>query len=186
MICRAKSVVCVTFEKLKRVRQRRHISNRNSYQKRTLKLWRNHYVGTRYILRRKQTQIMITRVLWFTRIRCLYLQVGCSLFLFVIGKHYYSTLYMFISAFNYLCLMGVSPQQMPRCWHVGGLGKLSTFCLTDREFNQSFLWRFILFPFTKLQILWSNKYVIALTKRKRPPLVRGHHWSPVSTALPVW
>ena len=35
----------------------------------------------------------------------------------------------------------------------GGLGKLSHFCYTDREFYQSFLWRFILFPFTKLPIL---------------------------------
>ena len=54
------------------------------------------------------------------------------------------------------------------------------FCLTDREFNQSFLWRFLLFPFTKLPILGRNKYVIARTKRKRPPLVRVHHWSPAS------
>ena len=124
---------------------------------------------------------MITRVLWLTRIRCFYLQVGCSLFLFVIGKHWYSNLYTFISAFNYLCLMDCSPREMPRCWHVGGLGKLSTSCLADTEFNQSFLCRFLLFPFTKLPILRRNKYVIARTERKRPPLVRGHHWSPAST-----
>ena len=60
---------------------------------------------------------------------------------------------MFISTFNYICQMGCSPQEMPRCWHVGDLVKLSTFCLTDREFNRSFLWRFLLFPFTKLPIL---------------------------------
>ena len=81
---------------------------------------------------------MFTRVLWFIRIRCFYLQVDCSLFLFVIGEHWYSTLSIFISVFNYICLTGCGPQEMPRCWHVGGLGKLSTFCLTDREFNQFF------------------------------------------------
>ena len=45
--------------------------------------------------------------------------------------------YMFISAFHYIYLIGYGPQEMPRCWHVGVFGKLSTFCLTDREFNQS-------------------------------------------------
>ena len=60
---------------------------------------------------------------------------------------------MFTSAFNYIRLMGYSPQEMPRCWHVSGLGKLSTFCLTRRELNQSFQLRFILFSFTKLLIL---------------------------------
>ena len=60
-------------------------------------------------------------------------------------------------------------------------GKLSTFCLTDRDFNQSFLCRFLLFPFTKLPNLRRNKYVNARTERKRPPLVRGHHWSPASS-----
>ena len=40
---------------------------------------------------------------------------------------------MFISVFNYICLMGCSPPEMPRCWPVGGLGKLFTFCLQDRN-----------------------------------------------------
>ena len=57
---------------------------------------------------------------------------------------------LFISVFNYKCLMGCSPPEMPRCWHVGGFGKLFTFCLPDREFYQSFLWGFLLFSFTKL------------------------------------
>ena len=92
---------------------------------------------------------------------------------------------MFISAFNYLCLMNCSPREMPRCWDVGGLGKLSPFCLTDREFNQSFLCRFLLFPFTKLPILWRNKYVIARAEFKRRPLVRGHHWSPASIEMKI-
>ena len=38
MIYRAKSVACVTFEKLYLVMQRRNISNRNICQKQTLKL----------------------------------------------------------------------------------------------------------------------------------------------------
>ena len=56
---------------------------------------------------------------------------GCSLFLFVIGKTLMQQLVMFISVFNYQCLMGCSSPEMPRCWHVGGLGKLFTFCLPD-------------------------------------------------------
>ena len=57
------------------------------------------------------------------------------------------------SVFNYKCLMGCSPPEMPRCWHIGGSGKLFTFCLSDREFYQSFLWGFLLFSFTKLSNL---------------------------------
>ena len=46
-------------------------------------------------------------------------------------------------------------------------------CHQGRNFDRSVLWVFVLFPFTKWPNLWRNK-------RKRPPLVRGHHWSPAS------
>ena len=39
---------------------------------------------------------------------------------------------------------------------------------------------FHLLLFTKWSNLWRNKCVTACAKRKRPPLVRGHHWSPAS------
>ena len=39
----------------------------------------------------------------------------------------------FISAFDYICLMGCSPPEMPRCLHVGGLGKLVIFCRTELQ-----------------------------------------------------
>ena len=68
--------------------------------------------------------------------------------------------------------------EMQRCWHKCRLVKLFAFCLPDRIFAH-FLLVFLLFLFTKWPNLWSNKCVIA--KRKRPPLVRGHHWSPAST-----
>ena len=67
--------------------------------------------------------------------------------------------------------MSCSPQEMPRCWHVGGLGKLSSFCPPERKFYQSSLWRILLFPFTKI----VDSAVIARAKRK------GHHWYAATT-----
>ena len=84
---------------------------------------------------------------------------------------------MIISVFNYVCLKDCHPPEIQGCWHESRLVKLLAFCLSCRNFYL-FLWVFDLFP--KCPILWSNKCVIAYAKRKRPPLVRGHHWSPVS------
>ena len=88
---------------------------------------------------------------------------------------------MFISAFNYICLMGCSPQEMPQCWHVGGLGKLSTFCLTDREFNQSFFMEIPFVPFYKVadsvtqQIRNFPYKTQTATTGTRPPLVASQY-----------
>ena len=88
---------------------------------------------------------------------------------------------MIISAFNDICLMGCSPQEMPRCWHVGGLGTLSNFCLTDREFNQFFMdIPFVSFSEVADSMTQQIRNCPYTTKRKRPSLVRGHHWSPAS------
>ena len=88
---------------------------------------------------------------------------------------------MFISTFNYICLMGCSPQEMPRCWHVGGFGKLSTFCLTDREFKQFFMEM----PFVSFYTVADSVTQQIRTcpeKRKRPPLVRGHRITSLSVS----
>ena len=37
--------------------------------------------------------------------------------------------------------------------------------------------------FTKWPNSWCNTCVIACARRKWPPLVRGHHWSPANTLL---
>ena len=89
---------------------------------------------------------------------------------------------MFISVFNNVCLKGCHPPEMQECWHEGRLVKLLTFCLPGRQFGHSFLWMFLLFPFTKWPNLWCDTCVIAYARRKRPPLVRGHHLSPASSS----
>ena len=45
------------------------------------------------------------------------------------------------------------------------------------------LFVFLLFPFINRPNLCRNTCVTACAKRKRPPLVRGHHWSPASSVL---
>ena len=73
---------------------------------------------------------------------------------------------LFISAFNYICLMGCSPQEMSRCWHVGSLGKLSPFALQTENFTSIFYgdsFRFLLQNFyfrilclmKDLQTVWA-------------------------------
>ena len=89
---------------------------------------------------------------------------------------------MFISVFNHACLNGCHPPEMRWCLHEGRLVKLRIFWLPSRKFDQSFLWVFHLLLFTKWPNLWRNKCAIACAKRKRRPLVCGHHWSPASTA----
>ena len=77
-----------------------------------------------------------------------------------------------------MCLKGFHPPEMQGCWHEGRWVDLLTFYLSGRKFDQSFLWVFLLFSFTKWPNLWCNTCVTACAKRKRPPLVRGQHWSP--------
>ena len=62
----------------------------------------------------------------------------------------------------------------------GWLRKTVYFLPSRQRILLVFLLIFLLFPFTKLPILLRNKYVILLPKRKRPPQVRGQHWSPAS------
>ena len=90
---------------------------------------------------------------------------------------------MFISVFNYMNLKDCHPPELQWCWYESRLVKLPVICLFCRKFAQSFLWVFLLFAFTKWPNLCRIKWVIACAKRKRPPLVRGHHWSPASTVL---
>ena len=58
---------------------------------------------------------------------------------------------MFISSLNYICLIGCSPEEMPRCWHVGGnclLFALQTENLTGHHWSPAsrpFLTRRIIF-----------------------------------------
>ena len=54
---------------------------------------------------------------------------------------------MFISAFNYIRLMGCGPQEIPRCWHVGGLGNCLLFALQTENLSKSF---FMEIPFVFL------------------------------------
>ena len=57
---------------------------------------------------------------------------------------------MLISVFNYICLIGCSPPEMLRCWHVGGLVKLFTFAPQTENFTSLFSLGFPFVSFYKI------------------------------------
>ena len=77
-----------------------------------------------------------------------------------------------------MCLKDCHHPELQWCWNEGRLVKLLVFCLIGRNFDQFFFVVFLLFSCRK-------KCVIACAKRKRPPLVRGHHWSPASSVTRI-
>ena len=89
---------------------------------------------------------------------------------------------MFISVFNYICQMGCSPREMPRCWLGVAWGNCLLFALQTENFTSLFSGDSFCFLLQSCRFC-DSKYVIARTKRKRPPLVRGHHWSPASSSI---
>ena len=95
----------------------------------------------------------------------------------MIGKHLDSTLYIhvFISAFNCICLMGCSPQEMPRCWHVGGLGKLSSVALQTENLTSLFYGDFFCF------LLQSCRFCDATNTQLPVQNTNGHHWYAATT-----
>ena len=87
--------------------------------------------------------------------------------------------------FDYVCLKGFHLPETQGCWHEGRLVKLFTFFFPGRKFDQSFLMVFFFFCFLykMAEFVVQYIYVIACARRKRPPLVRSHHWSPASILL---
>ena len=87
---------------------------------------------------------------------------------------------MFISVFNHLCLKDCHPPELQWCWNDSRLVKLMSFASQADNLVNLSLYVFLLFSFINRPNLCRNKCVIACAKRKRPPLVRGHHWSAAS------
>ena len=90
---------------------------------------------------------------------------------------------MFISVFNYLCLKECNPPESQWCWNESRLAKLLVFCLLSRKFGQSFFVGVSFVSFYKQAKSVSQQMRNCVCKTQTGTMVRGHHWSPASTAL---